>query len=127
MPLLTWLLEQPGRLQDHSAVASTAGVMTAGAAFVVIRARFTAVNASVPLYALLHVNDTDAVAARALHPFDGLTHDITPALALMSTSRPSQTCPTTMGESQYTPPSRPTVKNWSARSWVVGRGPVIRD
>jgi hypothetical protein len=74
-------------------VARTAGVLAAYAAFVMIRTRLTAVNASVPLHALRHVNDTDAVAARALHPFDGLTHDITPVLALMSTSRPSQILP----------------------------------
>jgi hypothetical protein len=94
--ILTWLPEQPGRLQARSAVASTAGVLAASAAFVMIRARIAAVNASVPLHALLHVNDTDAVAASALHPFDRITHNITPVLAMMSsTSRPSQACPTT--------------------------------
>ena len=94
-----WLPEQPGRLQDHSTMASTTGVLAAGAAFVMIRTGFTAVNASIPLHALLHVNDTDAVAASALYPFDRLTHDITPVLrdvdvsSIVSVPHPMCGCP----------------------------------
>jgi len=86
-------LPDPGRAAEAaqsgaggSAVTSAAGVLATGAGLVVIGAGIAAVDAPVPLHALVHVNNADTVAARALQPLDGHAHGTTPVSALMSSS-----------------------------------------
>jgi hypothetical protein len=83
--LLTGLLAQSG-LSEESAVAGAAGVFAAGAARVVLGTRLAAIDATVALYAVLHADDANAIAACTLNLIDCHAHGVTPVSVLMSSS-----------------------------------------
>ena len=57
----------------RSAVADAAGVFASGAALVMVGTRGTAIYPSIPLEALLGIEDANAVGACALHQVDRYT------------------------------------------------------
>jgi len=84
-------MSQPGcsvaRLGKHRLpVAGAAGVMAALAVLVMIGAGVSTVNAPVPLHAVVHADDTNAVAARTFHLFYRYAYGVTLVSTLMSSS-----------------------------------------
>ena len=72
MPLLTGPPEQPGRC--GSPVAGAAGVLAARGILVTIGGWLAAIDSPVPLDALVHAYDANAIATRTLSLVDGPAH-----------------------------------------------------